>query len=54
MTVSEMAQKYYPRLWSKERLEALLAAGKLKQEDFDSIVKENYKISPLQTTSPLL
>lgn len=42
MTVYEMAQKYYPRLWSKERLEALLAAGnKLTQEEFDSIVKEN-------------
>ena len=27
MTVYEMAQKYYPRLWDRERLEALLAAG---------------------------
>lgn len=41
MSVYELAQKYYPRLWSKERLEALLAAGKLTQEEFDSIVKEN-------------
>lgn len=39
MTVYEMAQKYYPRLWNKSRLEALLAAGKkLTQEEFDSLV----------------
>lgn len=39
MTVYEMAQKYYPRLWSKSRLEALLAAGsKLTQEEYDSLV----------------
>lgn len=53
MTVLDMAQKYYPRLWSKERLEALLEAGKLTQENFDSIVKK-IKISPLQTTFLLL
>lgn len=38
MTVYEMARKYYPRLWDKSRLEALLAAGKLTQEEFDSLV----------------
>ena len=38
MTVYEMAQKYYPRLWDRERLEALLAAGRLSQEEFDSLV----------------
>lgn len=27
MSVYELAQKYYPRLWDRERLEALLAAG---------------------------
>ena len=32
MTVYELAQKYYPRL------EALLAAGKLTQEEYDSLV----------------
>lgn len=40
MTVYEMAQKYYPRLWDKSRLEALLAAGKLTQEEYDSLVTE--------------
>lgn len=38
MTVYEMAQKYYPRLWDKERLEALLAAGRLTQAEFDQLV----------------
>lgn len=39
MTVYEMAQKYYPRLWDRERLEALLAAGRLSQEEFDQLVE---------------
>lgn len=39
MTVYEMAQKYYPRLWDLERLEALLAAGRLSQEEFDQLVE---------------
>ena len=38
MSVYEMARKYYPRLWSKSRLDALLAAGKLTQEEYDSLV----------------
>lgn len=38
MTVYELAQKYYPRLWDRERLDALLAAGKLTQEEYDSLV----------------
>lgn len=38
MSVYLLAQKYYPRLWDKERLEALLAAGRLTQEEFDKLV----------------
>ena len=38
MSVYELAQKYYPRLWDRERLEALLAAGRLSQEEFDQLV----------------
>ena len=38
MSVYDLAQKYYPRLWDRERLEALLAAGRLSQEEFDSLV----------------
>lgn len=35
-----LAKKYYPRLWPRERLEALVAAGHLAQEEFDEIVGE--------------
>lgn len=38
MSVYLLAQKYYPRLWDKERLEALLAAGRLTQDEFDKLV----------------
>lgn len=38
MSVYELAQKYYPRLWDRERLEALLAAGRLSHEEFDQLV----------------
>lgn len=38
MSVYELAQKYYPRLWDRARLEALLAAGRLSQEEFDQLV----------------
>lgn len=41
MTVKEMAMKYYPVLWDKRRIEALLKAGKITQEEFDEIVKED-------------
>lgn len=40
MSVYELAQKYYPRLWDRERLDALLAAGRLSQEEYDSLVAE--------------
>ena len=38
MSVYELARKYYPRLWDRERLEALLAAGRLTKEEYDSLV----------------
>lgn len=38
MSVYLLAKKYYPRLWDRERLAALLAAGRLTQEEFDSLV----------------
>lgn len=38
MTVYEMAQKYYPRLWSVERIEALYSAGKLTEEEYKTII----------------
>ena len=33
-----MARQYYPRLWDKSRLEALVKAGRLTEEKFREIV----------------
>ena len=41
MTVYGMAQKYYPRLWSIERIEALYKAGKLSEEEYTNLVDKN-------------
>ncbi len=38
MTVIEMARKYYPRLWNKARLEALVKAGRLTEAELAAIV----------------
>lgn len=43
MTIVEMAEKYYPRLWDKDRLEALVAAGRLSREDADRIMEKEEK-----------
>lgn len=37
MTVLEMAKQYYPRLWSRERIEALVAAGRLTPEEAEEV-----------------
>ena len=39
MTVYEMAKKYYPKLWNKERLQKLVDKGRLTQEEMNEIVK---------------
>ncbi|WP_251447043.1 hypothetical protein [Vermiculatibacterium agrestimuris] len=33
MTVFEMAKRYYPRLWGTERIDALVAAGRLTEAE---------------------
>lgn len=38
MTVFEMAKKYYPRLWSKKRIDALHDAGKLTDDEYAKIL----------------
>lgn len=38
MSVYEMAKLYYPRLWDKARLEALVAAGRLTEAEMDEII----------------
>lgn len=40
MTVKEMAEKYYPTLWNIDRLKALVAAGKLAEDDYKKITGE--------------
>lgn len=39
MSVFELAKKYYPRLWSAERIEALVEAGRLTREEADDILE---------------
>lgn len=41
MTAYEMAKKYYPRLWDDARLDALVAAGKLTEEEAKEIKAKN-------------
>ena len=40
MTVYEMSKNYYPRLWDKSRLDALVEAGRLTAEEAAEIIKE--------------
>lgn len=42
MNVFELAQKYYPTLWSKDRLKTLVAAGKLTADEYQQITGEVY------------
>lgn len=39
MTVYEMAKLYYPRLWSQERIEALVLNGKLTENEGKAILE---------------
>lgn len=40
MSVYEMARRYYPRLWDKSRLEALVLAGRLTAAEYREITGE--------------
>ena len=37
----KLAKKYYPRLWTKETLQQLVDAGKLRPDEFKEIVGED-------------
>ena len=39
MSVFEMAKKYYPKMWDIDRLNALLKAGKLTEEEYKEITE---------------
>lgn len=41
MTVFELARMYYPRLWGAERIDALVAAGRLTEAEGAEIVSES-------------
>ncbi len=43
MSVFEMAKKYYPKLWDKKRLTALVNAGKLTAEEYKEITSEDFE-----------
>ncbi len=40
MSVYELARRYYPRLWDKSRIEALVQAGRLTEEEAVKILNE--------------
>lgn len=40
MTVFEMAKKYYPEFWSKDRLDVLVEAGKLTKAEVKKIISD--------------
>ena len=40
MSVYELARLYYPRLWDKSRIEALVAAGRLTEDEAAQITEE--------------
>lgn len=42
MNAFELAQKYYPTLWSKERLKALVEKDKLTLDEYKQITNEEY------------
>ena len=44
MTIFELAQKYYPTLWNKERLHALVENDppRLTPEEYKQITGEDY------------
>lgn len=40
MSVYELAKKYYPQLWDKARIEALVVAGQLSREEAEEVLAE--------------
>ena len=47
MSVLELAKKYYPRLWDKQRIEALVEAGRLTGAQAEEVMgPETEKTAP--------
>ena len=45
VTVKEKAEKYYPRLWSVNRLKNLVEAGALTEAEYKTITGMDYIVS---------
>ena len=41
--VKNLAEKYYPAMWDKERLVALVEAGKLTIAEYEAVTGEKYE-----------
>lgn len=44
-TVYELAERYYPELWNKQRLNALVAAEKITKTQVNKITKAKEEIT---------
>ena len=42
MSVKEKAMQYYPKMWNKNRIIALVKAGKLTEAEYKEITGEEY------------
>ena len=42
--VKELAERYYPSLWNKARVRALVTAEKLTPEEYEGVVGEPFEI----------
>ena len=45
MTIFELAQKYYPRLWNGDRIRALQDAGRLTRAETEQLLGDNTSIA---------
>lgn len=52
--VFDLAKKYYPQYWNKERLDVLLAKKKLTQEEYDELIKNGEDIDAILESYPKL
>lgn len=48
MSVFEMAKRYYPRLWSRERLEMLADAGRLTKGELETLLADKAQEIPVE------
>lgn len=46
-SVYELAQQYYPRLWDKSRLRALVEAERLTEDEYAEITGEDYAVEAI-------